>query len=89
MRIKDVFMPTVPKIIFYILFFIISPTFFTVCNDTCRYKLKFLAGFMLFKGTAPTLTFPMLLLLFAISYLVPSLLIAGFNSLKEKKMMLE
>lgn len=89
MKANDILMPTVPKIMLYIAFFFISPALFTVCNGTCSYKLKFLAGLMLLNGTAPTLKLPMIFLLFAVSYLAPSLLVAAFNYLKEKNMMLE
>ncbi len=89
MKILDALKPTAPKIILYIGLFFVSPTFFTVCNETCSYSFKFLSGWMLAKGTAPTLTLPMLLLLFAISYLAASAIIAIFNYAKEKKMMLE
>ena len=89
MKILSIIRPTVPKIALYILFFFASPAFFTVCNTSCKYSLNFFAGWMLMNGTAPELKFPMLLLLFATSYLVPSLMIAGFNHLKEKKMMLQ
>ncbi|MEA3378306.1 MAG: hypothetical protein U9Q69_01580 [Nanoarchaeota archaeon] len=89
MKLKDIILPTIPKIFLYGIFFFLSPTFFKDCTSgACHYSFKFLAGLRLAQQTKFDITIPMFFLLLSISYLLSCLLIAGFNYLKEKRMTL-
>ena len=58
-KVAEVFKPTFPRILMYMAFTFLVPTFLKVCTgEGCVWKLKFLAGYRLFmKEEVGILTF--------------------------------
>lgn len=86
-KVADVFKPTFPRILMYMAFTFLVPTFLKVCTDEgCVWKLKFLAGYRLFmKEETGILTFGTMLLLFITAYVVAAVTASAFNALKRKQ----
>jgi len=84
-RLKEIFMPTVPKIILYVVFVFVLPTFFYTCSNGCAWKVVPFALYKLLLGeNMGKLTFVMMALLYFVAYTFSGITISCINTIRKR-----
>lgn len=82
--IKEFFRPTWMRIIFFPLLLLVLPAGFRVCNETCGWSMQWLAGVKLLTvQEVGELTFPAMVLWFAIAYFFACLIAVNYEYFTE------